>query len=75
MQSLSFKYRKQETCSVIVERSIKLCSSGQLLLAKGEVDQAFAAFKIVLDGDRENVSALLGQVLKSEYVCVVQISI
>ncbi|KAG8376213.1 hypothetical protein BUALT_Bualt09G0039700 [Buddleja alternifolia] len=34
---------------------------GQLLLAKGDVDQAFNAFKIVLDGDRNNVSALLGQ--------------
>ncbi|KAI4376503.1 hypothetical protein MLD38_014256 [Melastoma candidum] len=34
---------------------------GQLLLAKGEVEQAFAAFKIVLDGDRDNVPALLGQ--------------
>lgn len=34
---------------------------GQLLLAKGEVDQAFAAFKIVLDGDRDNIPALLGQ--------------
>ncbi|KAG9160851.1 hypothetical protein Leryth_008663 [Lithospermum erythrorhizon] len=34
---------------------------GQLLLAKGDVDQAFAAFKIVLDGDRDNVPALLGQ--------------
>ena len=35
---------------------------GQLLLAKGEVEQASAAFRIVLDGDRDNVSALLGQV-------------
>ncbi|PRQ46953.1 putative 43kDa postsynaptic protein [Rosa chinensis] len=34
---------------------------GQLLLAKGEVDQAFNAFKIVLDGDRDNVPSLLGQ--------------
>ncbi|KAM7513045.1 hypothetical protein LguiB_011920 [Lonicera macranthoides] len=34
---------------------------GQLLLAKGEVDQASSAFKIVLDGDRDNVPALLGQ--------------
>ncbi|KAJ8767463.1 hypothetical protein K2173_017507 [Erythroxylum novogranatense] len=34
---------------------------GQLLLAKGEVEQASAAFKIVLEGDRDNVSALLGQ--------------
>ena len=35
---------------------------GQLLLAKGELEQASAAFRIVLDGDRDNVSALLGQV-------------
>ncbi|KAJ1437134.1 Tetratricopeptide-like helical domain superfamily [Sesbania bispinosa] len=34
---------------------------GQLLLAKGEIEQASAAFKIVLDGDRDNVPALLGQ--------------
>lgn len=34
---------------------------GQLLLAKGEIEQAFAAFKIVLEGDRDNVPALLGQ--------------
>lgn len=34
---------------------------GQLLLAKGDVEQACAAFKIVLDGDRDNVPALLGQ--------------
>nr|KAJ0206542.1 hypothetical protein LSAT_V11C500279690 [Lactuca sativa] len=34
--------------------------TGQLLLAKGDVDQAFSAFKIVLDGDRDNVPALLG---------------
>ncbi|KAH0651804.1 hypothetical protein KY284_031716 [Solanum tuberosum] len=34
---------------------------GQLLLAKGDVEQAFAAFKIVLDGDCDNVPALLGQ--------------
>ncbi|KAL5572369.1 hypothetical protein UlMin_021966 [Ulmus minor] len=34
---------------------------GQLLLAKSEVEQAYAAFKIVLDGDRDNVPALLGQ--------------
>lgn len=37
---------------------------GQLLLAKGDVEQAFNAFKIVLDGDRDNVPALLGQVLE-----------
>lgn len=36
--------------------------TGQLLLAKGDVDQAFSAFKIVLDGDRDNVPALLGHV-------------
>ncbi|XP_057971236.1 protein CTR9 homolog isoform X2 [Malania oleifera] len=34
---------------------------GQLLLAKGEIEQAFAAFKIVLDGDHDNIPALLGQ--------------
>ncbi|KAG6432444.1 hypothetical protein SASPL_104020 [Salvia splendens] len=34
---------------------------GQLLLAKGDGEQAFNAFKIVLDGDRDNVPALLGQ--------------
>eukprot|EP00257_Ricinus_communis_P015120 XP_015572970.1 protein CTR9 homolog [Ricinus communis] len=34
---------------------------GQLLLAKGEIEQAYNAFKIVLEGDRDNVSALLGQ--------------
>ncbi|KAJ6407258.1 hypothetical protein OIU84_010713 [Salix udensis] len=34
---------------------------GQLLLAKGEVEQASAAFRIILEGDRDNVSALLGQ--------------
>lgn len=38
--------------------------TGQLLLAKGELDQASAAFKIVLDGDRDNVPALLGQVFR-----------
>lgn len=37
--------------------------TGQLLLAKGDVEQASAAFKIVLDGDRDNVPALLGQVI------------
>ena len=36
--------------------------TGQLLLAKGEVEQAFNAFKIVLEGFRDNVPALLGQV-------------
>ncbi|KAJ9566744.1 hypothetical protein OSB04_002710 [Centaurea solstitialis] len=48
---------------IIVESRVK-CESflkGQLLLAKGDVDQAFAAFKIVLDGDRDNIPALLGQ--------------
>ncbi|CAA3021314.1 CTR9 homolog [Olea europaea subsp. europaea] len=33
---------------------------GQLLLAKGDIDQAFNAFNIVLDGDGNNVPALLG---------------
>lgn len=42
--------------------------AGQLLLAKGDVEQAFAAFKIVLDGDRDNVPALLGQVLS--FMCL-----
>lgn len=41
---------------------ICVCFTGQLLLAKGDLEQAFAAFKIVLDGDRDNVPALLGQV-------------
>ncbi|CAI0387866.1 unnamed protein product [Linum tenue] len=34
---------------------------GQFLLAKGELEQASSAFRIVLDGDRDNVPALLGQ--------------
>ncbi|CAN0839355.1 Protein CTR9 homolog [Linum grandiflorum] len=34
---------------------------GQLLLAKGDLEQASSAFRIVLDGDRDNVPALLGQ--------------
>ncbi|XP_077240968.1 binding protein [Tasmannia lanceolata] len=34
---------------------------GQLLLAKGDLEQAYAAFKIVYDGDHDNVPALLGQ--------------
>uniref|UniRef100_A0A1J3FE97 RNA polymerase-associated protein CTR9-like protein n=1 Tax=Noccaea caerulescens TaxID=107243 RepID=A0A1J3FE97_NOCCA len=34
---------------------------GQLLLAKGETDNAFQAFKIVLDNAPDNVPALLGQ--------------
>ncbi|GAV72784.1 TPR_1 domain-containing protein/TPR_11 domain-containing protein/TPR_12 domain-containing protein [Cephalotus follicularis] len=34
---------------------------GQLLLAKGEIEQAYAIFKIVLEGDGDNVAALLGQ--------------
>ncbi|CAI9787594.1 unnamed protein product [Fraxinus pennsylvanica] len=34
---------------------------GQLLLAKGDIDQALNAFKIVLDEDGDNVPALLGQ--------------
>lgn len=36
--------------------------TGQLLLAKGETDNAFQAFKIVLDNAPDNVPALLGQV-------------
>ncbi|PWA66535.1 protein CTR9 [Artemisia annua] len=36
---------------------------GQLLLAKGDVDQASAAFKIVLDGDQDNIPALLAQAM------------
>ncbi|KAL0002469.1 hypothetical protein SO802_016250 [Lithocarpus litseifolius] len=39
-----------------------LLLTGQLLLAKGDVEQAFAAFKIVLDGDRDDVPAPLGQI-------------
>lgn len=39
-----------------------VCCTGQLLLAKGEVEQASSAFKIVLEADRDNVPALLGQV-------------
>ncbi|GKD55362.1 hypothetical protein Tco_1288749, partial [Tanacetum coccineum] len=35
-------------------------------LSKGDVDQAFSAFKIVLDGDRDNIPALLGQVRVSD---------
>lgn len=42
--------------------------TGQLLLTKGEVEQAFAAFKIVLDGDRGNVPALLGQVRANFFI-------
>lgn len=34
---------------------------GQLLLAKGELDQAFGAFRIVLDEQPDNIPALLGQ--------------
>ncbi|GLJ29462.1 hypothetical protein SUGI_0580760 [Cryptomeria japonica] len=34
---------------------------GQLLLAKGDHEQAYGAFKIVLDGQAENIPALLGQ--------------
>ncbi|KAK9705538.1 hypothetical protein RND81_07G064600 [Saponaria officinalis] len=34
---------------------------GQLLLAKGDVEQAFNSFKIVLDGYPDNIPALLGQ--------------
>lgn len=36
--------------------------TGQLLLAKGEIDNALQAFKIVLDTAPDNVPALLGQV-------------
>ncbi|KAA8523306.1 hypothetical protein F0562_009729 [Nyssa sinensis] len=53
-----FKQGKTEQFRQILEEG---SSPGQLLLAKGEVEQAFAAFKIVLDGDRDNVPALLGQ--------------
>lgn len=42
--------------------------AGQLLLAKGDIEQAFNAFKIVLDGDSDNVPALLGQVF--ELLCM-----
>lgn len=46
-----------------INTSFSLCLFvGQLLLAKGDLDQASAAFRIVLDGDREHVPALLGQV-------------
>ncbi|ERN11231.1 hypothetical protein AMTRI_Chr04g243060 [Amborella trichopoda] len=34
---------------------------GQLLLAKGDLEQASNAFKIVLDGQPDNIPALLGQ--------------
>ncbi|KAH7315077.1 hypothetical protein KP509_21G032800 [Ceratopteris richardii] len=34
---------------------------GQLLLAKGELDQSSEVFKIVIDGRPDNVPALLGQ--------------
>ncbi|EPS64759.1 hypothetical protein M569_10012, partial [Genlisea aurea] len=34
---------------------------GQLLLAKGDLEQAFNAFKIVLDDNPDNVAALVGQ--------------
>ncbi|KAG4956925.1 hypothetical protein JHK85_043305 [Glycine max] len=44
--------------SALIPYNIVHC---QLLLAKGEVEQASAAFKIVLDGDHDNVPALLGQ--------------
>ena len=45
--------------------------TGQLLLTKGEVEQAFAAFKIVLDGDRDNVPALLGQVRAKSFTWLI----
>ncbi|KAL2624333.1 hypothetical protein R1flu_008578 [Riccia fluitans] len=34
---------------------------GQLLLAKGELDQSYELFKIVLEGQPDNVTAILGQ--------------
>lgn len=34
---------------------------GQLLLVKGDLEQAYGAFKIMLDGQAENILALLGQ--------------
>eukprot|EP00249_Psilotum_nudum_P022980 c28709_g2_i1 orf=3-506(-) len=34
---------------------------GQLLLAKGDLDQSYEVFKIVLEGQQDNVPALLGQ--------------
>lgn len=40
----------------------KYMFTGQLLLAKGEIDNAFQAFTIGL-GNSDNVPALLGQVL------------
>lgn len=46
----------------ILKNFIHICCAGQLLLAKGEVEQASSAFKIVLEADRDNVPALLGQV-------------
>lgn len=39
-----------------------LLPAGQLLLAKGDLDQSSDVFKIVLDGRPDNVPALLGQV-------------
>ena len=36
--------------------------AGQLLLAKGDLDQSSDVFKIVLDGRPDSVPALLGQV-------------
>lgn len=50
-------------CQLIIICLHTFSFTGQLLLAKGDVEQAFNAFKIVLDGDRDNVPALLGQVL------------
>ncbi|CAJ1975761.1 unnamed protein product [Sphenostylis stenocarpa] len=47
----------------------------QLLLAKGEVEQASAAFKIVIDGDHDNVPALLGQLLRAEYLYMDKVKI
>ncbi|KAF2304094.1 hypothetical protein GH714_027132 [Hevea brasiliensis] len=53
-----FKQGKLDQFRQILEEG---SSHGQLLLAKGELEQASNAFKIVLEGDRDNVSALLGQ--------------
>ena len=41
---------------------------GQLLLAKGDLDQSSHVFKIVLDGRPDNVPALLGQVNFSVHI-------
>ena len=46
---------------------------GQLLLAKGDLDQSSHVFKIVLDGRPDNVPALLGQVNCSVHIWPCQI--